>query len=203
MALHTGGYRVSNLVPVFSQNHINPAMDFTQTPPGMLALDNMLYLAKVHQDTYIRVMAQGQWAPPCCHRSRLPNPCRRPHRSSWRTAAGKTSTSAPSAAAPSSSPKCSVRSCRSGSCVSPRHPPPPSACNPEPGELEVTKLGVSGTGRLLCLVSRLILVYGTLGCCLVRAGHLTCSGAAPLPVRPRESGETSRREGRARPAEES
>lgn len=39
----------------FSQNHINPAMDFTQTPPGMLALDNMLYLAKFHQDTYIRV----------------------------------------------------------------------------------------------------------------------------------------------------
>lgn len=34
---------------------MNPAMDFTQTPPGMLALDNMLYLAKVHQDTYIRV----------------------------------------------------------------------------------------------------------------------------------------------------
>lgn len=30
-------------------------MDFTQTPPGMLALDNMLYLAKFHQDTYIRV----------------------------------------------------------------------------------------------------------------------------------------------------
>lgn len=38
-----------------TQNHVNPAMDFTQTPPGMLALDNMLYLAKVHQDTYIRV----------------------------------------------------------------------------------------------------------------------------------------------------
>lgn len=37
------------------QNHVNPAMDFTQTPPGMLALDNMLYLAKLHQDTYIRV----------------------------------------------------------------------------------------------------------------------------------------------------
>lgn len=37
------------------QNHVNPALDFTQTPPGMLALDNMLYLAKVHQDTYIRV----------------------------------------------------------------------------------------------------------------------------------------------------
>lgn len=42
---------------LFLQNHINPAMDFTQTPPGMLALDNMLYLAKVHQDTYIRVKA--------------------------------------------------------------------------------------------------------------------------------------------------
>lgn len=40
---------------VSMQNHVNPAMDFTQTPPGMLAVDNMLYLAKVHQDTYIRV----------------------------------------------------------------------------------------------------------------------------------------------------
>ncbi|EPY75843.1 hypothetical protein CB1_001541015 [Camelus ferus] len=35
-------------------NHVNPAMDFTQTPPGMLALDNMLYFAKHHQDAYIR-----------------------------------------------------------------------------------------------------------------------------------------------------
>nr|KAF6358194.1 engulfment and cell motility 2 [Pipistrellus kuhlii] len=41
------------------QNHINPAMDFTQTPPGMLALDNMLYLAKVHQDTYIRIVLEN------------------------------------------------------------------------------------------------------------------------------------------------
>uniref|UniRef100_A0A2I3G8H0 Engulfment and cell motility 2 n=1 Tax=Nomascus leucogenys TaxID=61853 RepID=A0A2I3G8H0_NOMLE len=40
-------------------NHINPAMDFTQTPPGMLALDNMLYLAKVHQDTYIRIVLEN------------------------------------------------------------------------------------------------------------------------------------------------
>lgn len=30
-------------------------MDFTQTPPGMLALDNMLYFAKHHQDAYVRV----------------------------------------------------------------------------------------------------------------------------------------------------
>uniref|UniRef100_G1STI1 Engulfment and cell motility 2 n=1 Tax=Oryctolagus cuniculus TaxID=9986 RepID=G1STI1_RABIT len=41
------------------QNHINPALDFTQTPPGMLALDNMLYLAKVHQDTYIRIVLEN------------------------------------------------------------------------------------------------------------------------------------------------
>lgn len=33
-------------------------MDFTQTPPGMLALDNMLYFAKHHQDAYIRVSTQ-------------------------------------------------------------------------------------------------------------------------------------------------
>ncbi|XP_069866161.1 engulfment and cell motility protein 1-like isoform X7 [Dipodomys merriami] len=38
------------------QNHVNPAMDFTQTPPGMLALDNMLYFAKHHQDAYIRLI---------------------------------------------------------------------------------------------------------------------------------------------------
>lgn len=43
------------VIPFQMQNHVNPALDFTQTPPGMLALDNMLYLAKVHQDTYIRV----------------------------------------------------------------------------------------------------------------------------------------------------
>uniref|UniRef100_A0A8C4ZVX3 ELMO domain-containing protein n=1 Tax=Gadus morhua TaxID=8049 RepID=A0A8C4ZVX3_GADMO len=41
------------------QNHVNPATDFTQTPPGMLALDNMLYLAKLHQDTYIRIVLEN------------------------------------------------------------------------------------------------------------------------------------------------
>nr|XP_020662676.1 engulfment and cell motility protein 2 isoform X3 [Pogona vitticeps] len=41
------------------QNHINPALDFTQTPPGMLALDNMLYLAKHHQDTYVRIVLEN------------------------------------------------------------------------------------------------------------------------------------------------
>lgn len=39
----------------FLQNHVNPAVDFTQIPPGMLALDNMLYFARHHQDAYIRV----------------------------------------------------------------------------------------------------------------------------------------------------
>ncbi|KAM8946618.1 engulfment and cell motility protein 2 isoform 3-T3 [Pelodytes ibericus] len=40
-------------------NHVNPAMDFTPTPPGMLALDNMLYLAKFHQDTYVRIVLEN------------------------------------------------------------------------------------------------------------------------------------------------
>lgn len=123
LVLYTGGYQVSNQISLFPQNHINPAMDFTQTPPGMLALDNMLYLAKVHQDTYIRVKTGGQLAQPCCHIC-LPNPLAfLPNRSSWRTAAERTNMSAPLAAAPSSSPKCSVKFCRLGNCVSPSHPP--------------------------------------------------------------------------------
>lgn len=44
----------------FSQNHVNPAVDFTQIPPGMLALDNMLYFARHHQDAYIRVSTHVQ-----------------------------------------------------------------------------------------------------------------------------------------------
>uniref|UniRef100_A0A3Q1CR39 ELMO domain-containing protein n=1 Tax=Amphiprion ocellaris TaxID=80972 RepID=A0A3Q1CR39_AMPOC len=43
----------------FSQNHVNPAVDFTQIPPGMLALDNMLYFAKHHQDAYIRIVLEN------------------------------------------------------------------------------------------------------------------------------------------------
>lgn len=54
---------LQNCVPIFilffsppaPQNHVNPAVDFTQIPPGMLALDNMLYFARHHQDAYIRV----------------------------------------------------------------------------------------------------------------------------------------------------
>uniref|UniRef100_A0AAY4ELI6 ELMO domain-containing protein n=1 Tax=Denticeps clupeoides TaxID=299321 RepID=A0AAY4ELI6_9TELE len=49
-AMYTKDYKMLGFT-----NHVNPAVDFTQTPPGMLALDNMLYLAKLHQDTYVRV----------------------------------------------------------------------------------------------------------------------------------------------------
>uniref|UniRef100_A0A7N8XVW4 Engulfment and cell motility 1 (ced-12 homolog, C. elegans) n=1 Tax=Mastacembelus armatus TaxID=205130 RepID=A0A7N8XVW4_9TELE len=41
------------------QNHVNPAVDFTQIPPGMLALDNMLYFARHHQDAYIRIVLEN------------------------------------------------------------------------------------------------------------------------------------------------
>ncbi|XP_062870241.1 engulfment and cell motility protein 1 isoform X2 [Trichomycterus rosablanca] len=40
-------------------NHVNPAVDFTQIPPGMLALDNMLYFARQHQDAYIRIVLEN------------------------------------------------------------------------------------------------------------------------------------------------
>lgn len=103
------------------QNHVNPAMDFTQTPPGMLALDNMLYLAKVHQDTYIRVsvglymtlhISQRWWS--------QPNPtCLLTHdRLCWRTAAARTNTNVPSAGVPSNSLECCARFSRLENCVS-------------------------------------------------------------------------------------
>uniref|UniRef100_A0A8C6M413 Engulfment and cell motility 2 n=1 Tax=Nothobranchius furzeri TaxID=105023 RepID=A0A8C6M413_NOTFU len=53
-AMYTKDYKMLGFT-----NHVNPAMDFTQTPPGMLALDNMLYLARVHQDTYIRIVLEN------------------------------------------------------------------------------------------------------------------------------------------------
>ncbi|XP_078092497.1 engulfment and cell motility protein 2 isoform X1 [Mustelus asterias] len=53
-AMYTRDYKMLGFV-----SHVNPALDFTQTPPGMLALDNMLYLAKVHQDTYIRIVLEN------------------------------------------------------------------------------------------------------------------------------------------------
>ncbi|MED6271970.1 Engulfment and cell motility protein 2, partial [Characodon lateralis] len=53
-AMYTKDYKMLGFT-----NPLNPAMDFTQTPPGMLALDNMLYLARVHQDTYIRIVLEN------------------------------------------------------------------------------------------------------------------------------------------------
>uniref|UniRef100_A0A8C9WLK8 Engulfment and cell motility 2 n=1 Tax=Scleropages formosus TaxID=113540 RepID=A0A8C9WLK8_SCLFO len=53
------GAHAALAIPVLLQNHVNPAVDFTQTPPGMLALDNMLYLARLHQDTYIRIVLEN------------------------------------------------------------------------------------------------------------------------------------------------
>lgn len=35
---------------------INPALDFTETPPGMLALDCMVYFARNHVDAYTKVI---------------------------------------------------------------------------------------------------------------------------------------------------
>jgi engulfment/cell motility protein 1 len=34
---------------------INPALDFTETPPGMLALDCMVYFARNHTESYTKV----------------------------------------------------------------------------------------------------------------------------------------------------
>uniref|UniRef100_A0A8C9VKA1 Engulfment and cell motility 2 n=1 Tax=Scleropages formosus TaxID=113540 RepID=A0A8C9VKA1_SCLFO len=53
-AMYTKDYKMLGFT-----NHVNPAVDFTQTPPGMLALDNMLYLARLHQDTYIRIVLEN------------------------------------------------------------------------------------------------------------------------------------------------
>ncbi|XP_078508013.1 engulfment and cell motility protein 2 isoform X1 [Lissotriton helveticus] len=53
-AMYTKDYKMLGFT-----NHINPALDFTQTPPGMLAVDNMLYLAKCHQDSYIRIVLEN------------------------------------------------------------------------------------------------------------------------------------------------
>uniref|UniRef100_A0ACB8F7F7 Engulfment and cell motility protein 2 n=1 Tax=Sphaerodactylus townsendi TaxID=933632 RepID=A0ACB8F7F7_9SAUR len=53
-AMYTKDYKMLGFT-----NHINPALDFSHTPPGMLALDNMLYLAKYHQDAYVRIVLEN------------------------------------------------------------------------------------------------------------------------------------------------
>jgi len=94
-------------------------MDFTQTPPGMLALDNMLYLAKFHQDTYIRVSeAAGFLQIPTPQQLFLVCVASSSFRLFWRTAVEKISMSVPLGAVPLSLPGCFVRSCKLGNSVS-------------------------------------------------------------------------------------
>ena len=42
------------------QNSINPVEDLCQTPPGILALDNMVYFAKMHGENYTKVGVKYQ-----------------------------------------------------------------------------------------------------------------------------------------------
>lgn len=41
------------------RNDINPALDFTETPPGLLALDCMVYFARNHQDNYTKLVLEN------------------------------------------------------------------------------------------------------------------------------------------------
>ena len=42
-------------VDFYLQNQTDPFMDFDRAPPGLLALDNMIYFAQSHKETYIKV----------------------------------------------------------------------------------------------------------------------------------------------------
>ncbi|XP_037794345.1 engulfment and cell motility protein 1-like [Penaeus monodon] len=41
------------------RNDINPAQDFMETPPGMLALDNMIFFARNHSDQYAKLVLEN------------------------------------------------------------------------------------------------------------------------------------------------
>ncbi|GLV39999.1 Ced-12 [Carabus blaptoides fortunei] len=41
------------------KNDINPALDFTETPPGMLALDCMVHFARNHMENYTKVVLEN------------------------------------------------------------------------------------------------------------------------------------------------
>lgn len=41
------------------RNDINPALDFTETPPGLLALDCMIYFARNHSDNYTKLVLEN------------------------------------------------------------------------------------------------------------------------------------------------
>ncbi|XP_064483752.1 engulfment and cell motility protein 1-like [Ornithodoros turicata] len=53
----TGGY-AKDYKKLGFQNHTNPVQDFAE-PPGMLALDNMVYFARNHTDNYIKVVLEN------------------------------------------------------------------------------------------------------------------------------------------------
>ena len=40
-------------------DHNNPVRDFEQTPPGVLALDMMVYFARYHQDSYVKLVLEN------------------------------------------------------------------------------------------------------------------------------------------------
>ena len=42
-------------VVLFEQNAQNPVEDFRRTPPGILALSNMVYFAKNYRENYTKV----------------------------------------------------------------------------------------------------------------------------------------------------
>lgn len=41
------------------KNDINPALDFTETPPGLLALDCMVYFARNHPESYTKLVLEN------------------------------------------------------------------------------------------------------------------------------------------------
>ncbi|XP_045463247.1 engulfment and cell motility protein 1 [Harmonia axyridis] len=41
------------------KNDINPALDFTETPPGLLALDCMIYFARNHPESYTKLVLEN------------------------------------------------------------------------------------------------------------------------------------------------
>ncbi|KAK9882348.1 hypothetical protein WA026_020870 [Henosepilachna vigintioctopunctata] len=41
------------------KNDINPALDFTEAPPGLLALDCMIYFARNHPDSYTKLVLEN------------------------------------------------------------------------------------------------------------------------------------------------
>ncbi|KAK2191325.1 hypothetical protein NP493_54g03013 [Ridgeia piscesae] len=41
------------------QDNINPALDFTEVPPGILALDNIVYFAKMHAESFTKVVLEN------------------------------------------------------------------------------------------------------------------------------------------------